>query len=56
VTPASGVARGLAVMEAVVGRFYLAALVADLIGKRVAQSLADRAATRSGGWPMGETV
>jgi hypothetical protein len=40
VTPVTGVARGLAIVEAIVGQFYLAVLIADLIGKRVAQALA----------------
>jgi hypothetical protein len=35
VAPASGPARSLSVVEAVVGQFYLAVLIADLIGKRV---------------------
>jgi hypothetical protein len=44
VAPAAGLARGLANVEAIVGQFYLAVLVADLIGKRVAQALSERAA------------
>jgi voltage-gated potassium channel len=40
VTPASGVTRGLANVEAIVGQFYLAVVIADLIGKRVARQLA----------------
>ena len=35
VAPASGPARSLSIAEAVVGQFYLAVLIADLIGKRV---------------------
>src|SRR5262245_47842036 len=37
ITPASDAARGLAVVEAVVGQFYIAVLIAELIGKRVSQ-------------------
>lgn len=40
VTPHGEVARSVAVVQAVVGQFYLAVLVAELIGKRVAQALA----------------
>jgi len=40
VTPATGVTRGLANVEAIVGQFYLAVVVADLIGKRVGSQLA----------------
>jgi hypothetical protein len=43
VTPVTGLARGLANAEAIVGQFYLAVLVADLIGKRVAQALSEGA-------------
>ena len=42
VTPASRGARGLAVVEAIVGQFYIAVLMAQLIGIRVAQALAER--------------
>lgn len=35
VIPRSDLARGLAVVEAIVGQFYLAVLVAELIGKRI---------------------
>ena len=37
ITPSSDSARGLAVIEAIVGQFYIAALVGVLIGKRVSQ-------------------
>ena len=40
ITPSSDTARGLAVVEAIVGQFYIAVLVAVLIGKRVSQSFA----------------
>jgi hypothetical protein len=39
ITPATDLARGLAAVEAIVGQFYIAVLVAELIGKRVAQAL-----------------
>src|SRR5262245_34839221 len=39
ITPASSVARALTVVEAVIGQFYLAVLVADLVGKKVSQVL-----------------
>jgi voltage-gated potassium channel len=42
ITPASGAARATAIVEAVTGQFYIAVLVADLIGKRVAQALGNR--------------
>jgi voltage-gated potassium channel len=41
ITPASDAARGLAVVEALCGQFYLAVLIGELIGKRVSQVLAD---------------
>ncbi|HVL11950.1 MAG TPA: potassium channel family protein [Gemmata sp.] len=40
VTPATSSARGLAVTEAITGQFYLAVLVAELIGRRVSQAFA----------------
>jgi hypothetical protein len=43
ITPTGDTARSLAVMEAVTGQFYLAVLVAELIGKRVAQALSGHA-------------
>ncbi|HYV35542.1 MAG TPA: potassium channel family protein [Gemmataceae bacterium] len=39
VTPINESARALAVVEAIVGQFYIAVLMAELIGKRVAQAL-----------------
>ncbi len=39
ITPAREMARGLAVVEAIMGQFYIAVLVAELIGKRVSQAL-----------------
>src|SRR5262245_2127485 len=41
ITPATGVGRGLAMVEAVLGQFYLAVLVAVLIGKMVARVLSN---------------
>jgi voltage-gated potassium channel len=41
ITPGTGLTRGLAATEAVVGQFYLAVLVASLIGKKVAQALSE---------------
>jgi voltage-gated potassium channel Kch len=37
--PATDAARGLAVVEAILGQFYIAVLVAELIGRRVSQAL-----------------
>lgn len=42
VTPGTGVARGMTVVEAVVGVFYVAVLIADLLSKRVSQVLAEQ--------------
>ncbi len=42
VTPATATTRGLAMIEAVAGQFYIAVLVAELIGKRVAQAVTNR--------------
>jgi hypothetical protein len=42
ITPGSDTARSLAVVEAIVGQFYIAVLVAELIGKRVSAAVADR--------------
>ncbi|HJZ55558.1 MAG TPA: potassium channel family protein, partial [Gemmataceae bacterium] len=42
ITPRGALARGLAMAEAIVGQFYIAVLVADLIGKRVSQVLTPR--------------
>jgi voltage-gated potassium channel len=41
ITPQSDVVRGLVVVEAIAGQFYIAVLVAELIGKRVAQAIAN---------------
>jgi hypothetical protein len=38
ILPAGKLARSLAVIEAILGQFYIAVLVADLIGKRLSQS------------------
>jgi hypothetical protein len=42
VAPASESSRGLAIIEAVMGQFYMAVLVAELIGKRLSQALDDQ--------------
>jgi hypothetical protein len=42
ITPAKDTARSLALVEAITGQFYLAVLVADLVGKRVAQTLSEK--------------
>lgn len=47
ITPASGLTRGLATVEAVAGQFYLAVLIGDLIGKRVAHTLGQSASGRA---------
>jgi hypothetical protein len=39
ITPGSDAARALAAVEAIVGQFYVAVLMAELIGKRVSQAL-----------------
>jgi voltage-gated potassium channel len=39
IMPANGAARGLAVAEAVVGQFYVAVLIAGLVGKRISQAI-----------------
>ncbi len=41
ITPTGDTARALAMVESVTGQFYLAVLVAELVGKRVAQALMD---------------
>jgi hypothetical protein len=39
ITPRSGIARSLAVVEAIIGQFYIAVLIGELIGKRVSQAI-----------------
>lgn len=39
ITPNSDTVRGLVMLEAIVGQFYIAVLIADLIGKRVGQAM-----------------
>jgi hypothetical protein len=51
ITPAKEAARGLALAEAVLGQFYIAGLIAALIGKRVAQVLSDRQPDSRSGRP-----
>jgi hypothetical protein len=47
ITPAHSAARGLAVLEAVAGQFYIAVLIAGLVGKGLTQAGADAPAPRS---------
>jgi voltage-gated potassium channel len=42
VTPGTGIVRGVAVVEMVIGVFYVAILIADLLSKRVSQVLAEQ--------------
>jgi hypothetical protein len=42
ITPATEIARSLAVLEAVIGQIYLVVLVARLVGMQIAQSMAER--------------
>jgi hypothetical protein len=42
ITPAGHGARGLAVVEGILGQFYIAVLIGELIGKRVAEALGER--------------
>jgi hypothetical protein len=42
ILPSTALTRGLAMIEAVAGQFYIAVLVAELIGKRVSQPPAER--------------
>jgi hypothetical protein len=42
ITPGSGTARSLAVVEAIIGQFYIAVLIGELIGKRVSQAMSDQ--------------
>jgi hypothetical protein len=44
ITPGSGPARSLAVIEAMIGQFYIAVLIGELIGKRVSQAMSARKA------------
>ena len=50
ITPASGPARSLAVVEAMIGQFYIAVLIGELIGKRVSQAMSGQrpGSTKSG--------
>jgi hypothetical protein len=42
ITPGSGTVRSLAVVEAIMGQFYIAVLIGELIGKRVSQAMSER--------------
>ena len=46
ITPASGAICGLARVEAVVGQFYIAGLLADQIGKKVALGIVQTVLSR----------
>ena len=48
VTPARAAARGVTVLEAICGQFYIAVLIADLIGKKVGAALAQPPAPAGG--------
>lgn len=48
ITPASEFARSLCAVEAIVGQFYIAVLVADLIGKKLSQAVAHSAQQHPG--------
>jgi hypothetical protein len=39
ITPGTATVRSLAVLEAIIGQFYIAVLIGDLVGKRVAQAM-----------------
>jgi hypothetical protein len=54
VVPATDTARGIAMVEAIAGQFYIAVLVAELIGKRVALAISGNgsAADRPPGGPQ----
>jgi hypothetical protein len=41
ITPATNVARSLAATEAILGQFYVAVLIAEFVGKRIAQPASD---------------
>jgi hypothetical protein len=47
ITPALDASRSLSIIEAVAGQFYLAVLVAELVGKRVAQALSSEQSSTS---------
>jgi hypothetical protein len=47
ITPATDAARSLSIVESVAGQFYLAVLVAELVGKRVAQALSSEQSSTS---------
>jgi len=48
VVPATGVTRSLAVVQAIMGQFYLAVLVAELIGRRVSEAITERTRSAAG--------
>jgi hypothetical protein len=48
ITPASKAARALAVLEAIAGQFYIAVLVAEFVGKKVARAITGPGPDREG--------
>jgi hypothetical protein len=48
VVPIKAASRGMAIVEAILGQFYIAVLIAELIGKRVAQALTRAPSTPEG--------
>jgi hypothetical protein len=48
ITPGNGTARSLAVVEAIIGQFYIAGLIGELIGKRVSQAMSHSGPATSG--------
>jgi hypothetical protein len=47
ITPGSGTVRSLAVVEAIIGQFYIAVLIGELIGKRVSQAMSETQSDRA---------
>jgi hypothetical protein len=54
IVPASDGARGLVIVEGVLGQFYLAVLIAELVGKRMSQAPAGPA--QGSGWNEGASL
>ena len=48
IVPTSGTARSLAVIEAMIGQFYIAVLIGELIGKRVSQAMSGQTSDPAG--------
>jgi voltage-gated potassium channel len=51
ITPASDVARSLAVLESLFGQFYIAILIGELIGKKVSHTIVDQRDNSRGNEP-----